>query len=64
MVRMRHYIINIWKRESNFHENGTEIRECESASEVVCLIGQPKKKLEKHLSQFLLRRMLVQSMVC
>ena len=27
MVRIRLYVINIWKRESKFHEHGTEIGE-------------------------------------
>ena len=32
---MRHYVINVWKRESNFHGNGTEIRECAVHLEVM-----------------------------
>ena len=56
MVKMRHYVINIWKMESNFRENGTEIREC-----AVCF--RSYMQLLGNQGRSLLRYMMVQSLL-
>ena len=56
MVKMQHYVINIWKMESNFRENGTEIREC-----AVCF--RSYMQLLGNQGRSLLRYMMVQSLL-
>ena len=60
IIRMQHQAINIWKNERNFHETGSEIRDC-----AVCFsFARLLENQGKHLSKFLLKCIVVQRIVC